>query len=340
MADRNLAEQLDRVVEAIVAGPRVPRPAVDHDVRELAALAEELPFMPRQRFREDLKSQLIEAFRTRGASAQQQKETNMTTAAKTQPVRQGFHTVTPYPVVQGAARLMDFLKSAFAAEEKLRVPRPDGSIMHAEALIGDSIIEFADPSGQWKPMPGAFHLYMEDVDATYARALAAGGVSVHPLADHPYGERSGSVQDPLGNIWYIATYTAGKPGQLTPEGLRSLTPYLHPRSADGLIEFLRSAFGGELTGRYAAPDGRVMHAEVKIGDSVVEMGEFPGGRTIPAANHLYVPDCDAVYRSAVDAGANSIVAHRDEAYGDRFAAVEDPFGNLWYIATHIRDVAF
>src|SRR5581483_4252616 len=117
----------------------------------------------------------------------------------------GFQTVNVYLVVNGAARLIDFLKQAFSAEETFRMPRPDGAIMHAEVKIGETMLETADANDQHPPTPSAFHIYVENADETYRRALEAGAVSLTSLRED-YGERFGSVRDPVGNEWYIATH--------------------------------------------------------------------------------------------------------------------------------------
>ena len=122
------------------------------------------------------------------------------------PIPEGFRTVTPYLIVQGAARLIDFLKQAFGAQEKERVAQPDGSIMHAEVTIGDSIIMMADASERFAAMPCCIHLYLEDVDAAYKRAIEAGATSVMEPANQFYGDRSGGVKDSTGNMWWIATH--------------------------------------------------------------------------------------------------------------------------------------
>jgi PhnB protein len=121
-------------------------------------------------------------------------------------IPRGFHTVTPYLVVQNVERLLTFLKHAFNAEELLRMSGPDGSVGHAMVKIGDSLIEMGEAQGQWKPMPAGLHFYVEDADAVYKRAIDAGGTSLHEPKDMFYGERSGAVKDPSGNHWYIATH--------------------------------------------------------------------------------------------------------------------------------------
>jgi PhnB protein len=119
----------------------------------------------------------------------------------------GYRTATPYLGVQGAARLIDFMKDVFAAEETTRMQMPDGSVGHAELKIGDSLIMTGD-AGELKPM---VLVYVPDVDATYDRALAAGAVSLREPADQPYGDRNAQVKDPLGNIWFIATHIKDVP---------------------------------------------------------------------------------------------------------------------------------
>ena len=120
----------------------------------------------------------------------------------------GFHTVTPYLLVQGADRLIAFLTQAFdAAElESHRVTVPDGRVMNAAVRIGDSVVEMGEASAEFPPRPGSLHLYVPDADAVYARALAAGATSLREPADQYYGDREAGVADPFGNHWYIATH--------------------------------------------------------------------------------------------------------------------------------------
>jgi len=124
-----------------------------------------------------------------------------------------------------------------------------------------------------------------------------------------------------------------------PDGYHVVTPYLIVRGVPGLIDFMTKAFQAEVLERMEAPDGTVMHAEVKIGDSMIMMGEasdkYP---PMPAGLYLYVKDTDAVYRRALDAGATSLMEPADQFYGDRNAGVRDSSGNLWWIGTHIEDV--
>jgi PhnB protein len=124
-----------------------------------------------------------------------------------------------------------------------------------------------------------------------------------------------------------------------PPGYHSVTPYLSVQGVPELIDFLKHAFHAEERERMTTPDGRVSHAEVKIGDSIIMMGEPTGdSRTMPGMIYLYLEDTDAAYRRAIDAGATSLREPSDMFYGDRNAAVTDSAGNQWWIATHQEDV--
>lgn len=132
-----------------------------------------------------------------------------------------------------------------------------------------------------------------------------------------------------------------------PDGYHSIQPYLHVRGAAEALEFYKNAFGAREKLRMMQPDGRVGHAEIEIGDSVLMLAdEFPeknifspkhlGGSTVSIM--LYVQDCDAAYERALAAGAKSVREPADQFYGDRMAGIEDPFGFQWYLGTHIKDV--
>ena len=252
------------------------------------------------------------------------------------PIPDGYHSVTPQLNVKNAAKLIDFMKQAFGAEERMRMPGPGGALMHAEVKIGDSIVMMGGGEAvKHMATPTGIHLYVKDADAVYASAIEAGATSLGAPVDQPYGDREASVKDSTGNHWYIATHQAT--GH-KPEGLRSVTPFLHPHGAPQLIEFLERAFGAEQLSREQSPDGIIHHATVKIGDSMIEMGEAHGPwQPMPTTFFMYVDDVDAWYRRAVEAGAASQSEPADQAYGDRLAGVTDPFDNVWYMATHISD---
>jgi len=125
-----------------------------------------------------------------------------------------------------------------------------------------------------------------------------------------------------------------------PEGYHTVTPYLVVRGAGELIEFMKQAFHGQEEERHMRPDGAVMHAEVRIGDSIVMLGDasdqFPAA---PASLYLYVEDVDGTYQRAKRAGGESLREPEDQFYGDRSAGIKDRFGNQWWLATHIEDVS-
>jgi PhnB protein len=264
-------------------------------------------------------------------SAKDQKRVN--------PIRSGFHTVTPYIVAPDGAAMLAFAKNAFGAEETFRGTGGAGGI-HGEVRIGDTMLMMGGgipgKPFNFKPNTTALHIYVVDTDSVYQQALQAGATSISEPQDHEYGERGAGVKDPFGNFWYIATH---KGESYVPKGLRNVNVYMHPLRAEPVISFLKRAFGAQEIAKFASPDGVVHHAQVRVGDSVVEMGEAHGPyHPMQSMFYMYVPDCDAVYQRALAGGAKSIQAPSEAPYGDRIGGVTDPFGNQWWIATHIKDV--
>ena len=283
-----------------------------------------------------------EEMRRRAAALAQQSPAQppAETAKKVNPIREGFHTVTPYLVIPEASQWLDFVKRAFGAEEHFRAKRPGAEevIMHAEVKIGDSMVEVADANPEYPATPMTLLLRVSDPDAAYERAVEAGATRFDPVTDHDYGSRGGTVKDASGNRWHIFTPT---PGSDLFQSFGSVTPHLYATQTVELIEFIEKAFGAKEIYRAQMPDGGIPHAQLRIGDSIVALA---GGRgpyqPMPGTLHLYVPDTDAVYAQALAAGAASIQPPADQPYGDRSAGVTDPFGNRWFIATHVKDVAF
>ena len=136
----------------------------------------------------------------------------MATAVK--PIPEGYHSATPYLIVNGGANAIEFYKKAFGAKEIMRMPRPDGKIGHAEIKIGDSPIMLADEvpeMGHRSPQslggtPVSIMLYVEDVDAVAGKATAAGAKVLRPVENQFYGDRSGTFSDPFGHQWHISTH--------------------------------------------------------------------------------------------------------------------------------------
>jgi PhnB protein len=141
------------------------------------------------------------------------------------PIPAGYHTATPHLILKGAAEAIDFYKSAFGAVELCRMPMPDGKVGHAEIRIGDSMIMLADEvpeMGYRGPAslggtPIGLMLYVPDCDAVFHRALAAGAKQVKPMADQFWGDRCGTITDPFGHQWTIATHVEDVP----PEEMQS-----------------------------------------------------------------------------------------------------------------------
>ncbi len=128
-------------------------------------------------------------------------------AAKVKPIPDGFHTVTPYIIVEGAEKTIAFLQKAFGAElDHEATKRPDGKIMHAQLKIGNSMIMISDASEHAKATPVMLYLYVPDVDAAYRRAVSAGAAPVMEPSDQFYGDRGGGVKDPAGNHWFMGTH--------------------------------------------------------------------------------------------------------------------------------------
>jgi uncharacterized glyoxalase superfamily protein PhnB len=324
MAEREMDERLDEVVEALLARHERATAPGDPELAALGRIATDLADLPRAGFRAGLAADL----RRRAESMSQTSVTPFIPA--------GFRSITPYLIVGGAAKLIDFMRQAFGAEEVLRVTEPNDAIRHAQVRIGDSMLELSDGAEGWPPRPAAIHLYVPDADATYARAVAAGAATLIAPTDMPYGDREADVTDPFGNNWYIGTRKEGGP---VPPGFATLTPTLHVKGTDRLITFIKQGFGAEELDRVVTPEGVVAHAELKLGDSVLELGEARGFvKAMPSSIHYYVEDVDAVYARALGAGATSLGPPSDRPYGDRAAEVADPFGNHWFLATHLRDV--
>ncbi|HUK94815.1 MAG TPA: VOC family protein [Gaiellaceae bacterium] len=130
------------------------------------------------------------------------------------PIPEGYHSVTPYLAVEDASKAIEFYKEAFGAEELMRMPGPDGKIAHATIQIGDSKVMLSDPFDQSTVRPpaerggptGSIFLYVEDVDATFERATDAGAEVTMPLDDMFWGDRFGSITDPFGHVWSLATH--------------------------------------------------------------------------------------------------------------------------------------
>ncbi|HEY1309036.1 MAG TPA: VOC family protein [Vicinamibacterales bacterium] len=308
-----LIARLDRTIDVMLAGGDATAALTDAELAPLARLAGDLRSCPSAAFKARLRAKL-ERMKT------------MSVVLEDLKIREGFTTVTPY-LHATKPGLLDFLTRAFGAVETETTTTPRG--VHREVRVGNSMVMIGEggPEDAVHP-PASFHVFVPDVDAAYERAIAAGATSLGAPEDRHYGERSGFVKDAFGNHWYIATSLGPTP---VPGGLRTVTPYLHPRGVPSYIDFLTRAFSAVEEFR-AESNGVVMHAQVRIGNAIVEMGEGSDATTRQAVFYLYVADCDALYAQAVAAGAKPLAPPADMFYGDRVGSVEDAMGITWYLA--------
>ena len=320
MADQPLPDRLDEVIDALVARGDASGALRDAALAPLARVAADLRHYPNREFTARLRAQLG-------------RRTMMATAIDTQPIqserpiREGFTTVTPYVWVPDRG-LADFLVRVFDAVETNVTDNP-GHGIHREMRIGSSMVMLGETGDQKQGLsrPVALHVFVDDADATFAKAIAAGATSMGEPADRPYGERAGFIRDPYGNHWYIAhPLSAESLGY----HLRSVTPYLHAHDVRGYIKFLASAFGA-VEEMVVEHGGSIPYARARIGDAAVEFGS---AEPMPGAYFLYVADPDSAYEQALAAGAKSLSAPVDRR-GGRIAFVEDPVGNHWYLASAV-----
>ena len=142
-------------------------------------------------------------------------------ANKVKPIPDGYHSITPYLFIKGAAKALEFYQKAFGARVRMKMDAPNGTIGHAELVIGDSVIMLADECPEMQARspqaiggsPVGLHLYVEDVDKIFNQAVAAGAKVMTPVENKFYGDRIGSLTDPFGHIWYVSTHQE----DLTPE---------------------------------------------------------------------------------------------------------------------------
>jgi uncharacterized glyoxalase superfamily protein PhnB len=323
MAERDLADRLDETIDAIVARADATAALRDRDLAPLARIAADLRHYPRPDFKTRLRAQL-------------ERRTNMTPAStmattRAAAIREGFTTVTPYIRVAQAG-LVDFLAQVFDAQETFS-GRGGGGGMHREVRVAGSMLmigegEAAGGGGVMPVRPVAFHVFVNDVDAAFSRALAAGATSLGEPADRPYGERAGFVADPFGNHWYIATPTGP---ESVARAVPAVTPYVHAKGAADYGEFLQRALGAVEEMR-RDEGGQLRYARLRIGDGAIELGE---GEPMPGSFLLYVADPDALYRQALAAGASSLMPPTDEPYG-RMGGVADVLGNQWFFSRPVR----
>lgn len=318
------------------------------------------------------------------------------TAPPVDPIPEGFFTLTPQIVVQDVDAASDFYVTAFGAQKVYALPGPDGKTMHAEIRIGDSVIMLDAENveqGMKSPAalgdtPATLMMYVDDADAVFAAAVAAGAASWMPVEETFWGDRYGELVDPAGHKWALATHVedltpeqmgqraeiamapvdpkkakkskkppappkwkeiAGTPAtDPTPDDYHTVTVSLTTNDAAAAIAFYKAAFGAQERSIMPGPDGKIMHAELTIGDSILMLSdEFPamGSKSAttlggsPVSVHMYTPDADAAFAQATGAGGTEAMALSNTFWGDRYGVVVDPAGFSWGVATHIEDVS-
>ena len=252
------------------------------------------------------------------------------TAATSSKETAKLRTVTPYIVALKALELVEFYKNAFRAQVNVRGKGSAGGY-HIEVELGDSML-MVGGSGEFRgpELPTALWYFVEDTDTVYRRALDLGAKSISEPVDQPYGDREAGIKDLAGNNWYISTHRGAR---YIREGLTTVTPYLHPRSGAELIDFLERAFHAQVLERHSDPDGAVRHALVRMGDSLIALGEARGPhQPMPTMFYFNVEGVDLWYQRAVEAGAVPMRAPALQPYGARVGAVKDPFDNQWWIS--------
>jgi PhnB protein len=317
VAERALGDRVDQTIDAILKRGDATAALRDQDLAPLARLAADLRHYPGPAFKSRLRAKL-------------EREGTMSSAVLQTSVREGLSTITPYLRVREPG-LVDFLGHVFGAIETSH--GADVARMHREVRVGSStmLIDEGDVAGAAPARPAEFHVYVEDVDAAFDRAIAAGATSLGAPADRPYGERSGFVRDAYGNHWFIATHLGESH---VPRGLGTVTPFVHAKGASEYIEFLKRAFGAVEEMPRDIIGGAVRFAKLRIGNAAIELGEAePSTPPMPGAFYLTVRDVDRVYEEAVGAGARPLSPPAEGERGATLARIEDPIGNHWLIAS-------
>lgn len=354
MAKRTLYQQFDEALESMISGPDAPAAKVGPKLAALLRIAADLRDLPRPEFKARLARELAGGRVAKRRVARSRKTTSAARATSRKfpvtatqqaseqehPMRpksipEGFHSITPFLHVRDINRTLEFIERTFGAQRTMLAEGGEPVHTHAEVRLGDSMIMLGSEVAEYQARPAPLHVYVDDVDAIYRRALDADVEEVRPPVEQDYGDREMYIKDRAGNHWYVATHrTDADP--LPPE-IRSVNPFFHPQRSTRVIDFLKDAFGADEVFRGQAPDGTVYHAKIRIGDSIVEMGDAHGEwQPMPMSLYLYVDDADAAYRRALAAGATSIEAPTDKEWGDRVATVRDPFDDIWFIASHAR----
>ncbi len=350
--NRKKIEQLNQAIDAMLARNDGRVGKIGAEIEPLVRIAADLRNLPSASFKARLKSEL-------GGKKR------MSTVAE--PITSVGVSASPRIAFRDAAKAIEFYTKALGAKETFRF-EVEGHIAQAEMAIGDSAFSLC---GEW-PEGGRFSaetlgnspismsVHVDDVDRFTESAVTAGMNLVREPKDQFYGHRDALLTDPFGYSWNIWTVkeemsieemhrrmkgmtTGPESGAMKekvpaiPRGYHTVTPYIVAEDAEAVIDFMKKTFAGEETFRAVGSTGGY-HCEVRVEDSVLMIGG--GGKglswrgdSLLGAFHVYVRDCDAAYRRALEAGGKSLMAPADQEYGERTASVIDAAGNHWYIAT-------
>ncbi len=254
----------------------------------------------------------------------------------------GYSSVSPWLITRDTNALFEFITAAFGAEEIDRVVGADGSIGHAEARIGDSVVLAFDSRPHWPATPSYLRLYTHDADAAFHAALAAGATTVSVPDNSAWGDRGACIQDPLGNIWWIMSHMEDVSDGVShiPAGYRSVEPWIITSSTPELLDFITAAFAAQEAFRVPMDDASIGHAEARIGDSnILAFDSRPGWPPTPAFLRVYVDDGDATFAAALAAGATPVTDMTEMFWGEEVGRVRDPLGNLWWIHCRVAELS-
>jgi PhnB protein len=253
-----------------------------------------------------------------------------------------IHEGFPYLIVRGADEAIEFYRTVFGAELRLRMPDSDGRrVGHAELALGPMIIMLADEYPELGIQgPLAFggsglrlHLHVDDVDALARSAAGAGATILMEPADQEHGERQCRLRDPFGHEWLLGQPSGRLPAAKAASDPAGLYPCLRYRDEAAAMEWLERTFGLERQTVVAAEDGTIVHAELRLGSGVLMLGSAPEDAQ-GFSVYAWVEDLETHYARARAAGAEIVRPLADTDYGTREYGARDLDGHLWFFGTY------
>jgi uncharacterized glyoxalase superfamily protein PhnB len=249
---------------------------------------------------------------------------------------QSITRIFPLLRYRDARASIDWLLRAFGFQKQVEYENPNGTIRHAEVAYGAGALGIRsvvppDPEDPWSSVVQGIYVRVEDPDAHHGRAQAAGADIVAPLKDTHFGSRDYSARDPDGHLWGFGTYAMGdRRGDVV------FVPEIRCRDAAATVKWLASAFGFKPTFEVHTADGVLVHAELKLNDSAVYVGQLPpsGETDVKQFVNVVVADPDAHHARAKAAGAVIVIGPQNSPFGARFYGARDPEGFLWWISTY------